>query len=97
MSGVPFQDLSFKVNLRTSKAGIFSVWGIGGNSIIKLLDSEKTNEDWAFSGQGTDLYYGSKMGAAHISHLHFFDTKTSGKFSFALTESRFFSVWIPYP
>ncbi len=90
VSGVPFyQDLSFKVNLPTSKAGIFSVWGIGGNSIIKLLDSEKTNEDWAFSGQGTDLYYGSKMGAAGISHLHFFDTKTSGKFSFALTGAGF--------
>lgn len=90
VSGVPFyQDVSFKFNFPTNKAGIFSFWGIGGSSVIKLLDSEKNNGDWAFSGMGTDLYYGSKMGASGVSNLHFFDTKTSGKISLALSGAQF--------
>lgn len=90
VSGVPlYQDLSYKMNFPTNKLGIFSFWGIGGSSVIKLLDSEKKGEDWAFSGQGTDLYYGSKMGAAGLSNLHFFDEKTSGKISLALSGANF--------
>lgn len=90
VSGVPlYQDVSFKVNLPTNKKGIFSIWGIGGSSVIELLESEKTQEDWAFTGQGTDLYYGSKMGAVGINHLYFFNEKTSGKVSLALSGANF--------
>jgi hypothetical protein len=90
VSGVPlYQDISFKVNLPTTKKGIFSIWGIGGSSVIELLESEKTQEDWAFTGQGTDLYYGSKMGAAGINHLYFFNEKTSGKISLAVSGANF--------
>lgn len=90
VSGVPnYQDLSFKVNLPTEKAGIFSVWGIGGKSSILLLDSEKKASDWDFSGKGTDLVFSSSMYATGISHLYFFNEKTSGKLNIALTGNNF--------
>lgn len=90
VSGVPnYQDLSFKVNFPTEKAGIFSVWGIGGMSKINLLDSEKKESDWSFSGVGTDLVFGSSMAATGLSHVYFFNEKTSGKLNLAFTGNSF--------
>lgn len=82
VSGIPkYQDVSFKLNLPTNKAGIFSLWGVGGKSNIQLLDSKKSSQDWSFTSKGEDLDFGSSMGAVGISHLYFFNTKVSGKLS----------------
>jgi hypothetical protein len=90
VSGVPqYQDGSFKVHLPTKKNGVISIWGIGGISSISLLDSEKGNDDWAFTNRGSDLVYGSRMGAAGINHQRFFNEKTSGKLSIAISGARF--------
>lgn len=90
VSGIPtYQDISFKTNLSTSKAGVFTLWGIGGMSNISLLDSEKDSADWSFSDFGEDLLFGSKMGAAGFSHLYFFNDNISGKLNVSVSGSHF--------
>ncbi len=59
-----FQDLSFKVNVPTKKAGVFSVWGLGGLSSEELKEE---NEEEAF-------HY--NMGVGGLSHMYFFSNKT---------------------
>lgn len=82
VSGIPqYQDLCFKFNFPTNKAGIFSFWGLGGKSKIKLLDSQKDSTDWSFTQKGEDLVFGSAMGAVGFNHLYFFNSKVSGKLS----------------
>jgi hypothetical protein len=76
-----YQDLCFKVNIPTPKAGVFSLWGIGGKSQLSLLDSDRKASDWSYITGGQDLVFGTSMGAAGLSHLYFFNSKTSGKLS----------------
>ncbi len=69
-----YQDLTFKLNIPTSKAGTFSLFGLGGMSFIKLYDSEKKPDtDVAYSIGGYDTYFGSDMGVMGLSHLYFFN------------------------
>ncbi|MBI4930275.1 MAG: TonB-dependent receptor [Bacteroidetes bacterium] len=90
VSGIPtYQDLSYKINLPTSKAGVFTLWGIGGMSDISLLDSQKDSTDWSFTNLGEDLVFGSKMGVAGFSHLYFFTDKISGKLNVSVSGSQF--------
>jgi hypothetical protein len=80
VSGVPeYQDMSFKFNFPTSKAGVFSVWGVGGTSSISILDRNRDTSNWSYVSQGQDLVFGSSMGATGISHLYFFSPNISGK------------------
>lgn len=90
VSAVPrYQDLAFKVNLPTSKAGIITLWGIGGYSNIALLDSEKDSADWSFTDKGENLVFSSGMGATGASHLFFFNENVSGKLNFSFSRSIF--------
>jgi hypothetical protein len=62
-SGIPFyQDATFKVSMPNTKTGNWSVWGIGGTSSTKLLDSDKTAEDRKKEAQPQDIDFTSKMG-----------------------------------
>jgi hypothetical protein len=64
-----YQDLTFKVDWPTARAGVFSVFAVGGVSSIALLDSEKeSNAVNLYARQGKDIYYGSRMGVAGITH-----------------------------
>jgi hypothetical protein len=93
VSGQPrYQDVSWKVNLPTSKLGTFNFWGIGGISNISLLDSEKKSGDWAFTNSGTDLVYGSQMGASGVSNTHYYNSKTFGKISLSATTAAFLAT-----
>ncbi|MBI3502746.1 MAG: TonB-dependent receptor [Bacteroidetes bacterium] len=90
VSGIPtYQDVSFKVNVPTAKAGVFTLWGIGGVSDISLLDSQKDSADWTFTDFGEDLRFGSKMAATGFSHLYFFNEKVSGKLNVSASGSQF--------
>ena len=89
VSGIPqYQDLSYKFNFPTTKAGIFTFWGIGGMSKIAILSSEKDSADWSFTDSGEDLVFGSNMGATGLSHLYFFNDNFSGKFNLAVSGSQ---------
>jgi len=76
-SAVPnYQDVNFKVNVPYKK-GEFSLWGIGGLSDIAFLDSKKdTAKVDLYSGDAEDLFFGSKIGALGMTHLHRFNKKT---------------------
>ncbi len=75
-----YQDLSFKIDLPTTKLGRFSLFGIGGLSYIELNDSEKEidkdDDNANYNFLGTDLNYGSDMGVLGFSHLYFINEKT---------------------
>jgi len=77
VSGVPqYQDLSFKVNIPGTKAGKFSIFGIGGNSYIELLNKNHKSSDWSFGRNNLDIRMGSGMGVLGLSHLYFFNENT---------------------
>lgn len=67
-----YQDLSFKINLPTKKAGVFSIWGLGGNS----NDHKKYIPD-VEQGENPLLGYtdftSSGMYAAGVTHTLFPD------------------------
>lgn len=84
-----YQDMTFKVNLPTEKAGIFSIWGIGGLSHIELLDSEKDSSEWSFTDKGENLIFTSGMFASGVSHLYFFNEKISGRLNISGSRSLF--------
>lgn len=90
VSAIPtYQDVSFKLNMPTSKSGVFTLWGIGGISDISLLDSEKDSSDWSFADFGEDLIFKSAMGAIGFSHLRFFTDKISGKLNLSVSGTQF--------
>lgn len=77
-SGVPaYQDLSFKINIPTTHAGTFALFGVGGNSSIKFRSE---SEDNFYSDSNQNLDYSTNMGVVGFSHHYFFNTATSGKF-----------------
>lgn len=82
--GVSYQDLAFKFNFPTPKAGTFSVWGIG----LKDYSGQQIKQDstlWQYysdrESQDVDQY----MGAAGFSHKFFFNDKTHIKTTLAAT------------
>lgn len=82
--GVTYQDLSFKLNFPTKKAGIFSFWGIG------LIDhsgaTEKTDSTkWFYDSDKENQDASQYMGAAGITHKYFFNNNTYWKTNLAAT------------
>lgn len=59
-----FQDLSYKVNLPTKNAGVFSIWGLGG------LSEQKVNDD------DFPESYGADLGIGGLSHSLLIGEKT---------------------
>jgi len=80
-SAVPgYQDISFKINLPTGKAGKFSIFGVGGTSEVKFMGSETdfTKKSSNFYGnENENLYDNSKTGVIGISHSYVFSRNTS--------------------
>ena len=82
-----YQDLNFKFNLPTRKAGTFSVWGTG------LVDKsenefEKEPEKWEYAGDQMESETKQYMAAGGISHSYFFNDNTQLKTTFAATYFR---------
>ena len=85
-STVPeYQDVSFKVDLPTQKAGKFSVFGIGGMSSADVLDKDvdSTKENLYDNNMRSNGYYKNNMGVVGLSHTYFFNTNTYSKLIFA--------------
>jgi hypothetical protein len=83
---VRYQDLSFKLNFPTAKAGVFSLWGIG------LLDysgarvkSDTTEWKYLSDRDKQDVY--QSMGAVGLSHKYFFDNSAFLKTTLSATVS----------
>jgi len=74
-----YQDLNFKVNIPTEKAGRFSVWGLGGLSNITFEDG--TDEDNLYSDGDGSFSSNGDTRMIGATHLYFFDENTSSKLS----------------
>ncbi len=71
--GVPkYQDLSFKLHLPTEKAGIFTLFGIGGYSHIREEVEEDDTEEIIAKDNFT-----SSMGTVNLGHLLFVSENSS--------------------
>ena len=77
-SAVPnYQDASFKFNFPTKKAGVFSLFGIGGTSDVFVKLSDKSYKDIELYGDNNrDQYLKSTMGIVGFSHYKSINEKT---------------------
>ncbi|HQQ94341.1 MAG TPA: carboxypeptidase-like regulatory domain-containing protein [Bacteroidia bacterium] len=81
-----YQDLGFRFNLPTRKAGVFSFSGIGGTSDINIITSNKTERPTELYGDlNRDQYFKSKMGTLILGHLYPLNSRTVMKTSLALS------------
>ncbi len=80
-----YQDLTFKVNVPTEKAGRFVLFGIGGNSSIEFLDSRLEDEELFATGQAEDLRNSAASGVVGLSHTYLFNETTYGKLTLGTT------------
>jgi len=82
-----YQDLSFNINLPGSRAGKFSIYGIGGISNVEVLDKERdtTVTDLYNAGERQDGYFNNNMGVIGIQHLYFYNSNTYSKLSLSIS------------
>lgn len=79
-----YQDLNFKLNFPTRRAGTFSLWGVG--LIDEVVPIVEDREDWKYTDDGILGGARQKSGAAGLSHKYLFgNRKTSLRSSIALT------------
>ncbi|MFO8029701.1 MAG: TonB-dependent receptor [Cyclonatronaceae bacterium] len=64
-----YKDISMKLHFPLQRGSV-SVFGLGGDNHIAMLDSNDDDAQYGFSG--TDLYYSNRMGVLGISHIHYF-------------------------
>lgn len=67
-----YQDMTFKTDFNTKKAGKFSLWGIGGLSYVALLDSDKKPGQDLYGYSALDTYFRANVGAGGMSHTLLF-------------------------
>ncbi len=79
-----YQDLSFKVELPSKKAGRFTLFGVGGTSNINFLGNLKDTLNF-YNDPYHNLYSGSKMGVVGLKHSYFFNNTTSYVLTVAAT------------
>jgi hypothetical protein len=77
-----YQDLSIKLDF-PNKKGKTSIWGIGGISAVKFLDSEN-DEPNLFAENGEDLIFNSNIGAAGVTNTFRLNDQSYIKTSLAI-------------
>ena len=82
--GTKYQDLSFKLNFPTKKAGVFSVWGIG-LSDFSDVQAKKDVTQWEYDDDRENMTAKQYMGAVGISHKIFLNNHQYIKSSLAGT------------
>ena len=84
-----YQDLTFKINVPTKKAGRFTFFGIGGRSSINLLGSEEdleAGDSNLYGNENEDSYVNYQTGIVGLSHLYYFNSTTYYKLSLAASQ-----------
>lgn len=64
-----FQDLSFKLNLPTKKAGVFSIFGLGGINIVRE-DMEADTSNYLFKWQLQEFTQTQGLGVLGLTHKY---------------------------
>ncbi|MBS1735757.1 MAG: carboxypeptidase regulatory-like domain-containing protein, partial [Bacteroidetes bacterium] len=84
--GVKYEDLSFKLNFPTKKAGTFSLWGLGLKDYTGI-EAKKDTLEWETvtdrQSQDIRLY----MAAVGLTHKYFINKKTYIKSIWATTKN----------
>lgn len=86
-----YQDLSFKIDVPTKKAGIFRLWGLGGLSKIELLSSKtdpKSSGTNLFLNENQDIYNRVQTGIVGFSHTYFITPKSYYKIALGASHQR---------
>lgn len=72
-----YQDVGFRFNFPTKKAGVFSFSGIGGLSSIGIVLSKDTVRPRELYGDlNRDQYFNTNMGVGILSHVYSLNPKT---------------------
>ncbi|MFI5130441.1 MAG: carboxypeptidase regulatory-like domain-containing protein [Chitinophagales bacterium] len=74
-----YQDVNFKVNIPTARAGTFSWFGLGGESHIKFDAIDEDNLYSTDDGSLRERNFRSLTGVTGLTHTYFFNSNTSGK------------------
>jgi len=85
--GIEYQDLSFKLNFPTKKAGVFSVWGIGLLDGI-IVSEEPDSSNWEYETDGERYDADQYMLATGINHKLILNNRAYLQSTFALTTSQ---------
>ena len=80
-----YQDVNFKVNIPTAKAGTFSWFGLGGESHIKFDAIDEDNLYSTDDGSLRERNFRSLTGVTGLTHTYFFNSNTSGKIILAVS------------
>lgn len=62
-----YQDVSFKINVPTAKAGTFSLFGLGGDNLAKFVP-EQDSTKWEYSDDNEGFAEAQRMGTIGLSH-----------------------------
>ena len=79
-----YQDLSFKLNFPTRKAGTFSLFGLGGSNLSEN-ELEPDSSKWQNDQDNFVSTEKGKTGVAGFSHQYFFNKRSYLKTIFAVT------------
>ena len=83
-NSIKYQDLSFKLNFPTNKAGVFSVWGMGFTDGAK--NKPKADKaDWKYEDDNQNDVIKQATGVLGLSHKYFFKHNAYLKTTFAAT------------
>ena len=81
-----YQDINFKLNFPSQKAGVISLWGTG------LVDEFRTQKEpqsaWKYNDDGKSSQMKQSAAAAGISHRYFFKNGGAIRTTFASTYSK---------
>jgi hypothetical protein len=95
-TGIPkYQDVLFKLNFPKTKAGSFSLFGIGGLSSIAFLDSKRdtTKDKIDFYGsEGWDITNHSNQGIMGLTHSYLIDRTSWIKSVLGFTYHNFYTT-----
>lgn len=79
-----YQDLTFKVNIPTEKAGTFSVFGVGGLSYIEFL-AETNGENNLYADDRSNFRFRSNTGIVGAAHQIFLNENTYSRLTVAVS------------
>jgi hypothetical protein len=80
-----YQDINFKINIPTKKAGVFSLFGLGGESHIKFEAIDEDNLYSTNDGSLRERTFRSWTGVTGLTHTYFFNSTASGKATLAVS------------
>jgi hypothetical protein len=81
-----YQDLSFKFNMPTRNAGVFSVWGLASDD-SNVFQAEQDSSQWEMEDDRMDGDLTQRVGGMGVSHRYVFRKNAWLKTSLAATGS----------